>query len=365
MKKIVVVGQTPPPFGGQAVMIEHLVKGVYKEMKVYHVRMHFSQDLSDRGKCSFYKIIQLFKVIFEIWRIRICYGVKIIYYPPSSSPRVAVLRDAIILGCTRWIFKDVIFHFHAAGISEELPKYNVVLRKIVYQILKKPRLSITSSQFNPDDATYLDAYEKIIIPLGIPDANPHELRKNKNKEGLTLLFMGLLNETKGEGYVLEAVRILKERGFDIEFNIAGRFENDEYCESFMRKIRQYELENVVHYCGVVTGKKKQDLFLSSDIMCFPSYFSSESFGIVLLEAMMYQMPIIASRWRGVQSVVDEGCNGYLVDVKNVEQIVVAVEKFYNNRSLIACMGKEGRRVYCERYELSKYLMALENAVNNL
>ena len=365
MKKILVVGQTPPPFGGQAVMIEHLVKGVYKDMKVYHVRMHFSQDLSDRGKCSFYKIIQLFKVIVEIWYIRTYYGVKIIYYPLSSSPRIAVLRDAIILGCTRWVFKDVIFHFHAAGISEELPKYNVALRKIVYQILKKPRLGITSSQFNPDDATYLDAYEKVIIPLGIPDANPQELHKKKNERGLTLLFMGLLNETKGEGYVLEAVRILKERGLDIKFNIAGRFENEEYYENFVQKIQQYGLENAVHYCGVVTGKKKQELFLSSDIMCFPSYFSSESFGIVLLEAMMYQMPIIASRWRGVQSVVDEGRNGYLVDIKNVDQIVVAVEKLYNNRGLIERMGEEGRKIYCERYELSKYLMALENAINNL
>lgn len=84
--------------------------------------------------------------------------------------------------------------------------------------------------------------------------------------------MGLLNETKGEGYVLEAVRILKERGFDIEFNIAGRFENDEYCESFMRKIRQYELENVVHYCGVVTGKKSKIYFYPLILCVFLAIF---------------------------------------------------------------------------------------------
>lgn len=365
MKKILVVGQTPPPFGGQAVMIDYFVKGVYEDLKVYHVRMHFSRELSDRGKYSFYKIIQLFKVIVEIWYIRIRYGAKAIYYPPSSSPRVAVLRDAVILGCTRWLFKDVIFHFHAAGISEELPKYNIVLRKMIYYILRKPRLGITSSQFNPDDATYLGACEKVVIPLGIPDDNPKGLYKKSIEGGLTLLFMGLLNETKGEGYVLEAVRILKERGFNIEFNIAGRFENDAYFDCFMQKVRHYGLENTVHYYGVVTGKKKQDLFLSSDIMCFPTYFSSESFGIVLLEAMMYRMPIIASRWRGVQSLVNENHNGYLVDIKNVEQIVEAVEKFYRDRSLLERMGKEGRKMYCEQYELSKYLKTLENVINNL
>lgn len=366
MKKILVVGQTPPPYGGQAQMIEYLLEGTYENIRLYHVRMCFSKEMNELGRFSLYKVCHLFTIIFQILKVKFKHRIDILYYPPSSSPPIAVLRDCLILLFVRPFFKKIIFHFHAAGISEELPKYRKPLQWVIYRILRNPDLSITSSEFNPKDGEYLHSKEIEIIPLGIPDNNPKKQCDKKYTEGgLTLLFMGLLNETKGEGYVLEAVRILKTRGFDIKFNIAGRFENDEYFVCFMQKIKHYGLENIVHYCGVVTGKEKQNLFLASDIMCFPTYFSSESFGIVLLEAMMYQMPIIASRWRGVQSVVYEGRNGYLVDIKNVDQIVVAVEKLYNNRGLIERMGEEGRKIFCERYELSKYLVALENAINNL
>jgi len=121
----------------------------------------------------------------------------------------------------------------------------------------------------------------------------------------------------------------------------------------------------VDYKGVVTGEDKKNMFLNADVFCFPSFFSSESFGIVMLEGMMYQMPIIASRWRGVQSVVNDGENGYLVDIKNASQIVTCISSLYDDRELLANMAKESRRLFVEKYELSKYLCKIEKAMTNI
>lgn len=365
MKKVLVVGQTPPPYGGQAMMIKYLVDHKFKQLEIHHVRMCFSRGFNKRGKFSLYKIIHIFIVILNIWLCRIKYKTNILYYPPSSSPKVAVIRDAIILLFTRFLFKKTIYHFHAAGISEELPKYNKVLQKIIFKIIKSPDVAITSSVYNPKDGEFINAKKNVIIPLGIPDLNTQEERKlyAPNKY-ITILFMGLLNSTKGEGYILDAVHILSKQGYDVHLNIAGRFESSEYEADFNKKIQQYGLTDKVSYKGVVTGENKKNLFLESDIFCFPSFFNSESFGIVLLEGMMYQMPLIASKWRGIQSVVEENKNGFLVDIKNAQQIADRIKTFYNDRLLIETMGKESRYIFKQKYEINNYLNAIENSIIN-
>ena len=78
--------------------------------------------------------------------------------------------------------------------------------------------------------------------------------------------------------------------------------------------------------------------------------------------MMYQMPLIASKWRGIQSVVEEGKNGFLVDIKNSEQIAEALTILYDNRSLLEKMAKESRQMFVEKYVLGKYLQNMENAM---
>lgn len=366
MDKLLVVGQTPPPYGGQAIMIKYMLDNFQHQNSIKHIRMCFSKEFNDRGKFSFYKITHLIQIIFQIWLFRFKYKCNTLYYPISSSPKVAVFRDAIILASSRFLFKKIIYHFHAAGISEELPKYNPVIRNIVYMIIKKPDLAITSSEYNPKDAEYLKAKNKMIIPLGIPDENIEEKRKifNENKP-LNLLFVGLLNSTKGEGYLLDAINILKLKGIKVQLRIAGKFESETYKDLFFSQIKKYGLENEIEYKGIVTGKEKEKLFLESDVLCFPSFFASESFGMVLLEAMMFQMPIIATRWRGIQSIVDDNKNGYLVDIKDSNNLAISIEKLHNDRSLLKEMAKCSRLNFKKKYELSAYINNMRKAIFNL
>ncbi len=366
MKKILIVGQTPPPYGGQAIMIQYMLDAKYKRIQLYHVRMCFSKEFNQRGKFSLYKIWHLLSIISSIWKIRWKYGVHTMYYPLCSSPKVALIRDVIILMFTRWLFNDIVYHFHSSGISEELPKYPFVVRYLIFTILRKPSLGITSSSKNPKDATYLQAKREEIIPLGIPDENPEEMRKEfRRTPYMTVMFMGLLNGTKGEGYVLEAIHLLNQKGIDIRFIFAGKFETEEYKNFFIQKVKAYKLEDKVDYRGIVSGHEKRQMFLDADVFCFPSFFSSESFGIVLLEAMMYQMPLVASRWRGVQSVVEDGRNGFLVDIKNAEQIAQVLQQFFEDKELFINMGKESRRIFKEKYEIQTYLRHMEDVLSNI
>lgn len=360
-KKILVVGQTPPPIGGQAMMIQYMLSANYERIELFYVKMRFSREFSERGKVSIYKVLHLLNIVFNIWKCRFLNHTKILYYPLSSAPKVALLRDVIILGMTRFLFKKIIFHFHAAGVSEELPKYNSrIIKTLCYNILKKPDIAITSSVYNPKDGEYLNARTIRVVPLGIPDENMDRCRTAYNyNKGLRILFVGLMNSTKGEGYLLDAIYKLKEQGIIVKLLLAGRFETQIYKNRFFDKVEKFGLSSYVEYLGVVSGPLKKKMFLNSDILCFPSFFNSESFGMVLLEAMMYQMPVIASRWRGIQSVVEEDKNGFLVDIKNSDDIALRIAQFHKDRILLKQMSEESRKIYESKYKIDRYIKQIE------
>ena len=168
MKKILVVGQTPPPYGGQAVMIQHLVEHPFQNVKIYHIRMAFSRGMKDMGKLQFYKVMHLLSIIIKIYYYRICKQVDILYYPPSG-PNSAVYRDMMILFPTRWMFKKTIFHFHASGLSEHLKRKSKLFRFIFKRCFFYPDVAIRLSESCPDEGKAIQAKKRIIVPNGLPD----------------------------------------------------------------------------------------------------------------------------------------------------------------------------------------------------
>jgi glycosyltransferase involved in cell wall biosynthesis len=364
--KITVIGQTPPPYGGQALAIENIVNSSFDGIELYHVRMCFSKEMNERGKLSLYKITHLFDIIFKAILLRFKYNVSVLYYPPSNSPKISVYRDLIILFFVRPFYKKTIFHFHAAGISEYLESSSAVSKWIGKGILNKPTLGIVTSNKNPQDPQYLNAVRSVEIPYGINDDRPKGYIKEYKKSGnLSVFFMGLLNSTKGEGYLVDAVGILKKNGVIIDLKVAGKFETEEYRNKFFEKVEKNGIAKNFEYLGVITGKKKTEAYMQADLFCFPSFFISESFGIVLIEAMSFHLPLIATKWRGIQSVVQVAENGYLVDIKNAEQIADKLLEFNNNPNLLEEYGSKSRELFEKKYTLSSYIENIEKEFINI
>ena len=157
MAKILVVGQTPPPIGGQAVMIQQMLDQKYDNIELLHVRMFFSKEMDEVGRVRFSKLFELVAVIVRIILARVSTGARILYYPPAGPNLVPVLRDIAILCSTRWLFDVTIFHFHAAGLSEIYPRLSPFLRFFFRQAYCSPDIAIRISEFNPQDGKALGA----------------------------------------------------------------------------------------------------------------------------------------------------------------------------------------------------------------
>jgi len=91
----------------------------------------------------------------------------------------------------------------------------------------------------------------------------------------------------------------------------------------------------------------EELLPLADVFVLPS--SSESFGLVALEAMSAEVPVIASNAGGLPEVVEHGFTGFLHDPGNVAGYVESALKLLGNERLRRAMGRRGRRVARERF----------------
>jgi len=261
-----------------------------------------------------------------------------------------------VLILCRPLFRKVAFHFHASGLHENLENRGVVFRFFFRMAFANPDLSISPSRYCTEGRR-LHAKKRVVVPYGVPPVS--YVRQGYSRGNLKLLFVGLLDSTKGELLVLSAMSHLRARGVNVSLTIAGVFKGGGYKKDFFEEVSRYGMESLVSYVGVVQGGAKGALFESADVFCFPSFFPSESYPVVLIEAMQYSLPIVASRWRGIPDMVEHGKNGFLVDAHDGLQVANALERLHRDRPLLAEMGRCGRAQYEQRYTLQGYLGHLE------
>lgn len=354
-QRVLVVGQTPPPYGGQAIMIRLLLDGEYQNAELFHVRMSFSRDFDGIGRFSISKLVHLFRVILEITCFRIRYQARTLYYPPCGPGMIPMLRDLAILCATRWMFKRTVFHFHAAGISEMMPNLPRYLKPFFYLAYFKPDVAIRLSEFNPDDGKQLQARRQCLVPNGIIDAYALLKDRRRKKSAIcTLLYVGLISESKGILVLIEAMKIMADRGIAVRADIVGEFHSPEFRRIVFDRIAHDGLTCCFAFKGVLTGQKKHRAFLNADIFCFPTFFAAESFGLVVAEAMQFGLPVVASRWRGVQSLVVDERSGFLTPAHDSAVVAKRLETLVLDPALRRQMGSEGRQRYLEEYTVEKF-----------
>lgn len=352
LKKILVVGQTPPPYHGQAIMIENILKIESAQLQFYHVRLAFSSDIAEVGIFKLKKILHLFIVICKIYYYRVRHNIKILYYPPAGPNLIAIIRDILILITTRFLFRKVIYHFHAGGISDFLKNSNKLLRLLSNLAYNNPALTIRLSELNPDDGLAFHSHRDVIIPHGIPDffqLYDKELISNTSGK-IIILYVGVLKKTKGIEYLIDAIRIVVKLHNDVELRLVGKFESKEYEVTIKRMVQDYQLINVVRFCGVKSGIEKFHEYFKANIFCFPTFYEAETFGIVLLEAMQFSLPIVATSWRAIPGIISNGEEGYIVPPKDSQEIAEKIICLIKDEALRKRMGRQARLRYLKDFQ---------------
>ncbi len=113
--------------------------------------------------------------------------------------------------------------------------------------------------------------------------------------------------------------------------------------------RELQIERDVLFLG--NQDCMEELLPLADVFLLPS--SSESFGLVALEAMSAEVPVVASNVGGLPEVVEHGKTGYLHDPSHVAGFVTSVLRLLGNERERRAMGRRARRVARERFSVDE------------
>jgi glycosyltransferase involved in cell wall biosynthesis len=358
---VILVGQTPPPVHGQALAIERLVHAPFSRIAIHHVPMDFSKAIEDVGRLRLRKLWRLLRLIWRVLRVRSRTGARILYFPPAGPALVPVLRDMVFLAVVRPFFPAVVFDFHAEGLWDMEPRLPAPMRPLFRSAYHNATLAI--HKYPPEwNRRALPARRNVVVPYGIEDEFPAYETAPREPHGFTVLYVGILTPGKGIWTLLESLSALLERGIEVHAVFVGEFASPGVEAEWKERVAHAGIAGRVRHLGRLEGDAKWLEFRQADVFCFPSEYENEALPLVVIEAMQFVLPVVASAWRGIPSLVQDGVTGFLVGPRDPVALADRLEWLAEDDSLRASMGAAGRQVYLERFTVEAHLSAMEDAL---
>jgi glycosyltransferase involved in cell wall biosynthesis len=170
-------------------------------------------------------------------------------------------------------------------------------------------------------------------------------------------FVGRFSPGKGHEEFLQAAALLKERFPSVRYLIVGEASHGEerFTEGIHALARELGIERIVRFAGF--RKDIPDVMASFDLFAFPSH--AESFGIVLIEAMAMERPVVSSNCDGVLDIMVNGETGLMVPPRNAPALADALAKLLEDPALRARMGAAARHRVITLFDQQRQVDRLE------
>ena len=362
-KRILILGQIPPPYGGQAINIQKMVQVLAKHPFNYRlIPLNFSEGLNDMGAFNFTKLIKLVRIFCTLLYQLLVYRPHAVYYPPAGPTLNAVYRDFILLTPVKLFGFKRIFHFHAGGLASIYSGLAPWAKMIYRYVYFNADYSICLSKAGQIDPAFLQSKKIDIIPSGVEafagpvnselveSAQSVLIDPSRDKQTFVVLFAGLCSKSKGILDFIEVIRICHQQ----DARIVGKVMGKAYSELEENALNEATAEGILHFEGVLTGNKKSAAFLQANAFLFPSIFESENFPTVIIEAFAAGLPVVATKWRGIPDLVTEGKNGFLHPPHDITGMANSLLQLAQNNSLYAQLSAQAKSDFETNYTMGTF-----------
>lgn len=183
-----------------------------------------------------------------------------------------------------------------------------------------------------------------IAPSGVPDSiiKPR-IEFNSQRDKINLVFVGRLDENKNVETILLAVSKL-DKTVNYNLKIIGSGVRESKLKQMSRELG---LDDRVNFLGLIPREKVFEELRKSDVFIMVSH--RETLGLVYLEAMACGCIVIGSKGTGIDGIVKDKFNGYLIDSNDADQLV--------NKLMSICNLEldEKKKILTNSYETVKEL----------
>jgi hypothetical protein len=190
-----------------------------------------------------------------------------------------------------------------------------------------------------------------VIGNGIPINNIINMKnsdyKSKMKKKI-LLSVSYLIKRKGIEYNLKAFRRLTDKYPNLIYQIIGEGIERKNLEILSKELG---ISDKVEFLGILSHEDVMKKMSEADIFSLPSW--NEAFGVVYIEAMANGKPVIGCKGEGIEDFVEDKKTGLLVQPKNVDSLVEAIDYLLSNPDKAKEIGERARKLVLDNYTWEK------------
>lgn len=251
---------------------------------------------------------------------------KLKYYPVLwHQPDIFHIQWAKSIGDWMWLREfgtKIILSLRGAHINYSPITIPAVADMYQQNFPKVNAFHAVSKAIAVEAQKYGASIDKIyVIYSGLPIL---KLSSSKTENTIFKIFsVGRSHWVKGYNYAIDACYILKKSGFEFEYTIIGGKESEE----LQFQIADLQLENNIQLVGQLPFSEVQKQIQTADILLLSSV--EEGIANVVLEAMQLGTIVVSTNCGGMNEVITNGENGFLVPIRNPEKIAETLQKIAN------------------------------------
>jgi glycosyltransferase involved in cell wall biosynthesis len=327
----------------------------------------YSHFLTEAG-CTFYElkmdsrganVIKDFALIFELWtlyrKIRpdviLQYTIKPNIYGTlaASLLKIPTVNNVCGLG-TAFLNKGIV-----SKIAIGMYKLAFRFPKLVYFQNNDDKRFFEENNIIKNNAT------QVLPGSGINLNHFKPVEKNTNTKFTFLLISRLIHD-KGIIEYIDAIKILKDKGVDVNFQLLGNKDTEHRRGISEELINDWINNNIVDYLGSTDDVRPY--INKADCVVLPSY--REGTPKSLLEAASSAKPIVATNVAGCTNIVNDNVNGMLCEVKDPSDLANKLEAMSNlSKSRLEKMGQESRKIVEDRFDEQIVIESYLNTISSL
>jgi glycosyltransferase involved in cell wall biosynthesis len=191
-----------------------------------------------------------------------------------------------------------------------------------------------------------------VVPLGVADVSPPRAREH-HPPPWHIVCAGRLAPVKGHQVLIDAIATLRAAGRDVVLHLAGDGPSRRDLELAARKAG---LASAVVFEGLLNERALDDLYARADIFALPTF--AEGVPVVLMEAMIRELPCVSTWVNGVPELIDAETNGLLVPPGDADALAAALDRLLTDAPLRRRLGQNGRRKVLAAYDVVRNVQAL-------
>jgi glycosyltransferase involved in cell wall biosynthesis len=234
--------------------------------------------------------------------------------------------------------KPLVVHIHATEFDRSGKHINQNVFDIERKGMEEADRVIAVSNLTRN--TVIEKYgidpEKVVtVHNAIEAADLDDVEISRHVKDKVVTFLGRLTQQKGPEYFVEAAHLILKQDKNVRFVMAG---SGDMLESLVRRVAELGMGTKFHFTGFLKGKEVDKMFKLSDVFVMPSV--SEPFGLVPLEAMRHDVPVVISKQSGVAEVLK---NALKVDFWDISGLADAIYGLLHYEALSSSFKRNGRK----------------------